>query len=225
MAEKVVQENPLVPNAVLLRLYELMRTMRAARGRTARTPGGEEAARASALLSLEPGDLISDTGPGLEVHGGPRRLAPLGADRLPAALGAANALRVQGARRLVLTYVAADELSATTWRRVLGLAGEAELPVIFVVLPGSEAKRQGRLSDRAQGWGVPGMPVDAADAVALYRVMQESVLRARGGDGPALLECVRWRPAGQERSVDAIEAMRRLLALRGLSVPGRGTKV
>ena len=222
MAEKEVQENPLVPNAVLLRLYELMRTMRAARGRTARTPRGEEAVRASALLSLEPGDLISDTGPGLEVHGGPRRLATVGvgADRLLAALGAANALRVQGARRLVLAYVAVDELSATAWRRVLGLAGGAELPVIFVVLPGSEAKRQGRLSDRAQGWGVPGMPVDAADAVALYRVVQESVLRARGGDGPALLECVRWRPAGQETRVDAIEAMRRLLILRGVAVPG-----
>ena len=218
------RENPLVPHAVLRRLYETMLVLRkgdnaAARRRGERSARGEEAMRASALLSLQPGDLISDVGKVPEIHGGPSVLAPLGsgAIRVLSALGAASALRAQGAKRLAVVYVAAGELQPAEWKRLLGLAGGAELPVIFAVLPGGAERRHGVLSDRAQGWGVPGMPVDAADAVALYRVMQESVLRARGGDGPALLECVRWRVAGESgAAADGIEAMRKTLQELGL---------
>src|SRR5207302_1402230 len=52
------------------------------------------------------------------------------------------------------------------------------------------------LSAKTARWGVPGIPVDAGDAVALYRVAQESLGRTRGGDGPVLIECVAYRMEG-----------------------------
>jgi TPP-dependent pyruvate/acetoin dehydrogenase alpha subunit len=38
--------------------------------------------------------------------------------------------------------------------------------------------------------------------VALYRVTQESLGRTRGGDGPVLVECVRWRIEGKRGVTD-----------------------
>ena len=138
-------------------------------------------------------------------------------ERLMLGVGAASALRAQGEGRLVLAYVEGDALPLPRWKQVLGAAGQAQVPIVFALLPTKDGRRQGAVSDRAQGWGVPGMPVDAADAVALYRVMQESVLRARGGDGPALVECVTWTPqGGGKKSVDGVRAMRAVLEQRGL---------
>ncbi len=234
------QENPLVPHAVLQRMYEVMVDLRGLEPRgSLRTAGargvrGEEACRASSLLSLAAGDLVSDaagvvaTGAaltskrrskGAAAGEAPTWLTPVedAYERVTMALGAAAALRAQGGGRLVLVYVGAGELTTARWQKVLGRAGTMELPVIFLVLPGGAPARQGAVSDGAQGWGVPGMPVDATDGVALYRVMQESVMRARGGDGPALIESVRWQPRGERvKAIDGVAAMRRLLVSRGL---------
>jgi len=112
-------------------------------------------------------------------------------DRLRMALGAALSVKMLGHANLVVVYVDGRELPDAVWRRVLGLAAELELPVIFVVLPDAAGVRSGRsMSAKAISCGVPGFPVDAGDAVALYRVAQESIGRARGNGGPALIECL-----------------------------------
>ncbi len=230
-------ENPLVPHAVLQQMYAGMKALRALEPNAAALAAGghslrgEEACRASSLLSLGAGDLVSDV-PGSAVRTQRRGAAVLetmapgvlllpsiaaAIERLSLAVGAASALRVQGESRLVLLYARAGEVSPAVWKQSFGTAGRRELPIIFLVLPRAGKQRSDRISDRAQNWGVPGMPVDAADAVALYRVMQESVLRARGGDGPALIECVSWQPAGAAtQTVDVLKAMRRVLSVRGL---------
>ena len=78
--------------------------------------------------------------------------------------------------------------------------------MIFVVLPGRGRAKKGDelavVAPVASAAGVPGMPVDTCDAVALYRVTQESLGRTRGGDGPVLIECVRWRIEGQRGAAD-----------------------
>lgn len=211
-------ENPLVPNAVLRQLYATMRALRASsRPHSASSSlRGQEAVYASSLHSLRATDLLC-------AHTfDPRKLlpeaAPLSlafddmppAERLLAALGAASTLRSQGAGSLVLTFAAAEDLSPARWRQVLGVAGAQALPILFIALSG---KRAGWLSSRAQSWGVPGIPVDSSDAIALYRVLQESTLRARHGDGPALIEPIPWVIG---RPVDPLRSMQQLLRRRGL---------
>jgi acetoin:2,6-dichlorophenolindophenol oxidoreductase subunit alpha len=114
-------------------------------------------------------------------------------ERLRMAMGAALSFKALGRANVVVAYVRNGEVSKGVWRRMLELAGKLELPLIFVVLPaGRDKKRDGmtNLSANTARWGVPGIPVDAGDAVALYRVAQESLGRTRGGDGPVLIECV-----------------------------------
>ena len=49
------------------------------------------------------------------------------------------------------------------------------------------------LSVKAQGYGIPGITVDGNDVVAVYRVAQEAIHRARIGDGPTLIEGKTYR--------------------------------
>ena len=121
------------------------------------------------------------------------------AERLRLALGAALSFKVSGQPNVVVAYVRHGSVSKSEWRRVLSLAAKLELPVTFVVLPSIRTKKTAEnisLSDRARRWGVPGVPVDAGDAMAVYRVAQESLGRIRNGDGPVLIECLEFRNQG-----------------------------
>jgi len=120
-------------------------------------------------------------------------------ERLRMAMGAALAFKTLGRPNVVVAYVRHGDVGKGVWRKVLELAGKLELPVIFVVLPAMKGERRDgvtNLSAKTARWGVPGIPVDAGDAVALYRVAQESLGRTRGGDGPVLIECVAYSVEG-----------------------------
>jgi TPP-dependent pyruvate/acetoin dehydrogenase alpha subunit len=91
--------------------------------------------------------------------------------------------------------------------------------VVFVVLPARSGKgRAGRVVALALRCHVPGIPVDANDAVALYRVAQESIGRARIGGGAALMECVpfvlKGTTAKSARTGDAIAGLENYLLQR-----------
>lgn len=132
-------------------------------------------------------------------------------DRLKMAMGAALSFKISGRKNVVVVFVRNGEANKGVWRQVLGLAGRLELPVIFVVLPAVKGEKTGwNLSAKSSGWGVPGMPVDAGDAVALYRVAQESLGRTRAADGPVLIECVSFR-AGSGGAVDPLLQMEEFL--------------
>ena len=72
------------------------------------------------------------------------------------------------------------------------------------------------------GWNLPHkIAVDADDAVALYRVAQESIGHARIGGGPALMECVPFvlqtTESKRRPATDAITALERYLLQRGVA--------
>jgi acetoin:2,6-dichlorophenolindophenol oxidoreductase subunit alpha len=130
-------------------------------------------------------------------------------ERLSMAMGGALSFKALGRRNVMIAYVLRDSVSKGDWRRVLSLASKLELPLIFVVLPSAKPKKKGNvanLSASARRWGVPGIPVDAGDAVALYRVAQESMGRIRGGDGPVLIECLEFpiKGRGGDLSIDPL---------------------
>jgi TPP-dependent pyruvate/acetoin dehydrogenase alpha subunit len=107
------------------------------------------------------------------------------------------------------------------WRKALTFAREKDLPVLFVVLPSAHAKgaaKIGNVSAMALRCGLPGIPVDADDAVAIYRVAQESIGHARIGGGAALIECVPFMVEGtagkRGRTADAIAVLESYLLER-----------
>ncbi len=143
-------------------------------------------------------------------------------DRLRMALGAALAFKTLKQANLVVAYVRHRDAGGGRWRRILTLAAELELPTIFVVLPEVAGKKKqraglGHVSAKARSCGVPGMPVDSSDAVALYRVAQESIGRIRGGGGPVVIDCVADRTQG--KTLDPIVQLNRFLLGKKVCTP------
>ena len=166
---------------------------------------------------------VSDTTDTLSL---PRLLPPVNGaeERLQLALGASLALKAQGMRGVVAAYVHQYEVSPAVFRRIFKSAAANILPMIFIILPGSGSrtshKNAASLAKIAGQCRVPAIPVDACDAVALYRIAQESLGRARSGDGPVLIECVPWLPAGKRRS-DPIDHIESFLLARNISTPAQ----
>jgi TPP-dependent pyruvate/acetoin dehydrogenase alpha subunit len=130
---------------------------------------------------------------------------------------------------VVVVYALVDEVPAALWKKALRFAADQELPVVFVVLPparerGGKARaaaKAGGVSALALSCGVPAIVVDADDAVAIYRVAQESIGHARIGGGAALMECVPFVLKGAAGKVrvtqDAIAGLERTMLQRGVA--------
>jgi len=116
------------------------------------------------------------------------------------ASGVALAYRRQEKADVVVT-LADDGLAALGfWHEAARIAASQRLPIVFVVENSAQAhpdaanvfRADGDLRDRAEAYGFPGITVDGNDIVAVWRVTQESIHRARSGAGPTLIECRTW---------------------------------
>ncbi len=162
------------------------------------------------------------------------------AERIWTALGAAVALKAETVLAkseakaagstgkqsgVVVVYALPGEVSPALWRKALTFARDNDLPVLFVVLPSAltkgSAAKIGNVSSIALRCGLPEIPVDADDAVAIYRVAQESIGHARIGGGAALIECVPFVVEGAAgkpgRTADAIAVLETYLLERHVS--------
>ena len=76
------------------------------------------------------------------------------------------------------------------WHEAATLAAGERLPMIFVAVTGVNSGVLGNSAarQRAAAYGIPGITVDGGDVVAMWRVAQESIHRARGGAGPTLID-------------------------------------
>ncbi len=112
------------------------------------------------------------------------------AAQLNVAAGFALALKKAQSRNVVLLHLPDGANALGYWHDAATLAAAERLPMIFVAItePGSRFGN-GDLRQRASAYGVPGIAVDGGDVVAMWRVCQESIHRARGGAGPTLIDC------------------------------------
>jgi hypothetical protein len=92
---------------------------------------------------------------------------------------------------------------------VLSLIQQKDLALLVVVQ--TEAEPRADAQRRLLGTKVPILPVDDADAVAVCRVTQEAILRARNGWGGAVIQATRIPGAP-----DALAGMEHRLRIRGL---------
>ena len=147
--------------------------------------------------------------------------------RDPFTLGVRLALanRSKRNRGAVVVFSRSDSASRLSWDEMLRIAAARRLPVLFVVrcAPGERppgAKRRAAAaateepSSQSERHGVAGIPVDGSDVVAVYRVAQKSLERARLGGGPTLIECKNWFSGRQ--TGDPIRRMEEYLLEKGL---------
>jgi TPP-dependent pyruvate/acetoin dehydrogenase alpha subunit len=116
--------------------------------------------------------------------------------------GAAWAFKLQK-RPQVGVFVSSDPSSWTNGLpEAVSACAAYKLPVVYIVNKGQvEEPGAANLNgpsqdpDAASYKGLPCFMVDSTDAVAVYRVAQEAIRRARQGHGPAFIECRIWANA------------------------------
>jgi pyruvate dehydrogenase E1 component alpha subunit len=203
-----------------------------------------EAILAATTIHLLPGDLLSadlsdNTLPQLAPAPKTKK-APTGLfittspqPRLPLCAGAARALQASDAEALLLAFATAGAPNPG-WTYALQWAQQAQLPLLLACTDASggssktcsTAKSEPTLdlssvSTFARKLKLPVMPVDGEDAVALYRVMQESALRARHGGGPAVIWAITTPGTSKPlpRSKQPLARLQKYMATRNISLP------
>jgi TPP-dependent pyruvate/acetoin dehydrogenase alpha subunit len=147
-----------------------------------------------------------DKGRSAPAHGGYEPLniitpASTIAAQLNIGTGIAMANQMKKNDNVVVAFSGEGSTSLGFWHEALNFAGVRNLPIVYVCqnnlwAESVSVKLQTKVEDislKAIGYGFPGITVDGNDAVAMYRVSQEAIARARSGGGPTLIEAKTYR--------------------------------
>jgi len=123
---------------------------------------------------------------------------------IPLAVGAALAFKMRGEDRVTAPFTGDAGSNTGNWHEGLNMAAIWDLPVIFVLENNhygvsthiEDVIKVKDLSQRAIGYGIPGVRVDGFDVLAVYAAACQAVERARSGEGPTLLVTESYRFEG-----------------------------
>jgi pyruvate dehydrogenase E1 component alpha subunit len=134
------------------------------------------------------------------------RVAPISVpvgSHVPHAAGMAWGLRLRGERACALAFFGDGATSTGAFHEGMTFASAKRVPAVFVCnnnswaisTPTEEQSGAERLVDKAIGYGIEGVRVDGADALAVRDAVSDAAARARGGEGPQFVEAVTFRGA------------------------------
>lgn len=123
---------------------------------------------------------------------------------MPLATGAAFTCKYKENGAVAVAFFGDGASDRATFHESLNLASTWKLPIVFLcenngwAISNSQENHQNvtDISDRASGYGIPGVSVDGNDVIAVYEAAAAAIDRARKGDGPTLVECKSWRWRG-----------------------------
>ena len=121
--------------------------------------------------------------------------------QIPLAIGAGFSAKYRGTRQVAVAFLGEGASNQGTFHEALHLAALWELPVVFIcennlyaaTTPAVIALSIPDVAKRAVGYGMPGKVIDGQDVLAVHAAAAAAVERARGGDGPSLIECKTYR--------------------------------
>jgi acetoin:2,6-dichlorophenolindophenol oxidoreductase subunit alpha len=141
-------------------------------------------------------------------HGVMGSYAIVGA-HLPIACGAAWRAQYKGQKDVSVCFFGDGTTNIGAFHEALNFAAVWKLPVVFVCennlymeyTPISDVTAVPHpAADRAASYGLPRIIVDGNDADIVYRAANTAYDKARGGDGPSLIECLTYRYSGHSRA-------------------------
>lgn len=123
---------------------------------------------------------------------------------IPHAVGAAMAAKMQGKDWVAVAFIGEGAANAGAFHESLNLAAVWNLPLILVIEDNSYgisvAKKAATAVEtndlRAAAYGIAGAHVKGNDPIAMYKVSEEAVARARNGQGPTIIEIETYRFLG-----------------------------
>lgn len=124
------------------------------------------------------------------------------------ATGAALSNKMQGSDRVAVCFHGDGAVGEGAWHEALTLAAMWDLPVVFITennkygmsMNSEYAYKVENISEKAAGFGIPGVTVDGNDIKEVYSAVSEAVERARRGEGPTLVEAKTYRWKGHSKS-------------------------
>lgn len=129
------------------------------------------------------------------------------AGAVPIATGMALAFHMRRELRIAACFMGDGAVNEGAFHEAVNMGAIWRLPVLYVVennlysasTPIAEMVRLERLSDRAAGYGIPGITIDGNDVISVYETTRAAAERARAGDGPTLIEMLTYRITGHSR--------------------------
>ena len=127
---------------------------------------------------------------------------------IPTSVGVALGLQMQKTDKVLICFFGDGASNEGAFHEALNMAAIWKLPVVYVCENNQyglsmSVKRSmaiERVSQRAAGYGLPGVTVDGNDLLAVYGAVQAAVERARRGEGPTLVESLTYRWRGHSKS-------------------------
>ncbi|WP_158735209.1 thiamine pyrophosphate-dependent dehydrogenase E1 component subunit alpha [Alteribacillus sp. YIM 98480] len=121
--------------------------------------------------------------------------------QVPHAAGIALASKMEKKNFVTLTTFGEGSSNQGDFHEGANFAGVHKLPVIFmcennkyaISVPIEKQLACEKVSDRAVGYGMPGVTVDGNDPLAVYEAVKAAWERAKKGEGPSLIETVSYR--------------------------------
>jgi pyruvate dehydrogenase E1 component alpha subunit len=128
--------------------------------------------------------------------------------QIPLGAGIAFAEKYNGTKNLCMCYMGDGAVRQGAFHEALNLAMLWKLPVIFVIenngyAMGTSVQRTSNVTELytlGEAYDMPSEPVDAMDVEAVHEAVARAAERARGGEGPSLLEFRTYRYKGHSMS-------------------------
>lgn len=134
--------------------------------------------------------------------------AVLGA-QLPIAVGAAWSAQYRGSKQVSVAFFGDGTANIGAFHEAINLAAIWKLPVLFVcennlymeyTRTRTVTPVEHPAADRASAYGLERIVIDGNDPEAVYLTTKAAAVRARAGEGPAIIECMTYRQCGHSRA-------------------------
>ena len=162
---------------------------------------------------------------------------------IPLATGCGLSAKVRKTSQVSLCFFGDGAVNQGTFHESLNMASLWKLPVVYfcenngyaITTSVTRSHGQPEIARRAEGYGMLGIVVDGQDLRAVHEVTTAAVARARGGEGPTLIEAKTYRfdehevglvvpgePYRSEKEVEDAVASRDPIALFGKALLAEG---
>jgi len=123
---------------------------------------------------------------------------------LPIAVGAGLGVKMKKTDQVAVAFFGDGASNTGSFHESLNFASIYKLPVIFVVennqfastVRTKDTTSVENISDRAVGYGIPGITINGNDVITVYETAKDMIKRAREKGGPSLLEAKTYRIKG-----------------------------